>query len=201
MRFLKNFFPSDKLQKDLRVKLSRFILKPNKLEVKNLLESNKFIMNSYSDSFNLNSILINSVNCLSDFHGSNEQIELIDYLIDQGSDVDWLSDDGYNSLHIALSYHSLSKISLLLIREGNPDVNIVEEKNGNSPIFIAVREYTLAWGEEQKEINQLRFEIIKELLNCGADLDIKNKHGISAKKWLERIPENDKLHKLIKESD
>lgn len=51
--------------------------------------------------------------------------------------VNWKNSNGFNA------YHNLSKTSLLLIKKGNPDVNIVEEKHGNSQIFTAIREYGL----------------------------------------------------------
>lgn len=126
---------------------------------------------------------------------------MIDYLIDQKADVNWKNNNGFNALHIALAYHNLSKISLLLIRKGNPDVNIVEEKHGTSPIFTAIREYGLTWREEQKEVNQLRYEIVEELLKREADLDLANKHGITARNWIKRLSENDRLIKLIAKYD
>ena len=43
------------------------------------------------------------------------------------------------------AYHDLSKTALLLIKKGKPDVNIVEDEHGNSPIFTAIREYGLTW--------------------------------------------------------
>ncbi len=139
------------------------------------------------------------MNCSSKFQDSNEQIDLISYLIAQNANVNWKNSDGVNALHIALSFHKLSKVALLLIKNGEVDVNIVEDKNGNSPIFTAIREYGLTWREEQKEVNLIRFDIIKELLSRGADLDRINNHGISARTWVKRVPENDKLHNLIHE--
>ena len=77
----------------------------------------------------------------------------------------------------------------------------MERKNGNSPIFTAIREYGLTWREEQKEVNQLRFEIITELLNRGAELDKMNNHGINARTWIKNIPEKDKIHEIIRKID
>lgn len=201
MSLFKNLFSSNKSEKDFEIELFRALYKPNKQKVIELIEEGNIEVNNYLDSSNSNSILINAVNCSSEFQDSNAQIELIDYLIDQKADVNWKNPNGFNALHIALAYHNLSKVSLLLIRKGNPNVNVVEEKHGNSPIFTAIREYGLTWREEQKEVNQLRFEIIKGLLNRGAQLNKTNNHGISARKWIERVPENDKLHKLISNFD
>ena len=199
MNLLKSLFSSNKSKKDFGIELFRALYEPNKQKVTELIEQEKIGINDYLDSSNSNSILINAVNCSSEFQGSNKQMELIDYLIDQKADVNWKNNYGFNALHIALANHSLSRISLLLLKKGNPNVNIVEDKHGNSPIFTAIREYRLTWREEQKEVNQLRFEIIKELLNREAELDKINNHGISARKWIERVPEKDKLHYLINE--
>ncbi|AZJ31788.1 Ankyrin repeat-containing protein [Tenacibaculum mesophilum] len=201
MSLFKSLFSSNKSEKDFGIELFRALYEPNKQKVIEIIEKEKIGINEYLDSSNSNSILINAVNCSSEFQDSNEQLELIDYLIDQKADLNWKNDNGFNALHIALAYHNLSKISLLLLRKGNPDVNIVDDEHGNSPIFTAIREYGLTWREEQKEVNQLRFEIIKELLNRGAELDKINNHGISARKWIERVPEKDKLHNLINEFD
>ena len=195
MSLFKGFFSSNKSEKEFSIELFRALYEPNKQKVIELITKDKIDLNGYLD--NSNSILINAVNCSSEFQDSEEQLDIINYLLKNNADVNYKNDNGFNALHIALSYHNLSKTSLLLINGGNPSVNDAENKNGNSPIFIAIREYGLTWRDEQKEVNQLRFEIIKELLNRGADLDQKNKHGISSRKWLESIAENDKLHELI----
>ena len=199
MSFFKGLFSSNKSEKEFGIELFRALYEPNQQKVLELITKGKIDLNEYLD--NSNSILINAVNCSSDFQDTKEQLELINYLLGNNADVNYKNDSGYNALHIALSYHNLSKTALLLIKNGNPDVNEAENKNGNSPIFTAIREYGLTWRDEQKEVNQLRFEIIKELLNRGADLDQKNKHGIASRKWLESIAENDKLHKLINKYD
>jgi len=199
MSLFKAIFTSNNSEKEFGIELFRALHEPNKEKVVQLIEKSKIDLNEYLN--NSNSILINAVNCSSEFQGTNKQLELINYLLENNADVNYKNDNGFNALHIALAHHNLSKVSLILIKNGNPNVNDVEEKHGNSPIFTAIREYGLTWREEQENVNQLRFEIIKELLNRGADLKQKNKHGITPRKWLERIAENDKLLKLIKQSD
>ena len=199
MSLFKGLLSSNKSEKEFGIELFRALYEPNKQKVIELIKKGKIDLNKYLD--NSNSILINAVNCSSEFQDTNEQLELINYLLENNADVNYSNDNGFNALHIALAYHNLSKTSLLLIKKGNPNVNNVEQKHGNSPIFTAIREYGLTWREEQKEVNQLRFDIIKELLNQGAELDKMNKHGINARTWIDKIPENDKLHKLINEYD
>lgn len=199
MSLFKGLFSSNTSRKDVRIELFKALYEPNKQKVIELIEKGDININQYLD--NSNSILINAVNCSYQFQDTKEQLELINYLLENNADVNYKNNNGFNALHLALAYHTLSKTSLLLIRNGNPTINDAENKNGNSPIFTAIREYGLTWRDEQKEVNQLRFEIIKELLKRGADLDQKNRHGISSRKWLETIAENDKLHELIKEYD
>ncbi|NIK90713.1 hypothetical protein GZ212_01000 [Mangrovimonas sp. CR14] len=166
-----------------------------------LIENQKIDVNGYADYEHSRSILISVISdCNSEFKGSENHVKLVKYIIDKGADINLKTKEGYNALEIALSFHSMSNIALILIKTGKADINSTE-KHGNNLIFTAIREYGLTWREEQKAVNQLRFEIIKELLNRGADLDKINNHGISARTWIEKIPENDKLHKLINEFD
>ena len=197
---LKGLFSSKKSDEEFEKELFRALFVPNKKRAIELINKYKIDLNKYLDNYS-NSILINAVNCSSDFRDSKEQLEIIDHLLEKNADVNYINENGFNALHIALEYHSLSKTSLLLIKKGNAHINEAERKNGNSLIFTAIREYGLTWGEEQREVNQLRFEIIDELLNRGADLDKTNNHGISARKWIERVPESDRLHNLINEFD
>ena len=200
MSLFKGFFSSKMSDEEFEKEIFRALFVPDKNKAIELIRKHKIDLNKYLDNFS-NSILINAVNCSSDFRDSKEQLEIIDYLLEKNADVNYVNENGFNALHIALEYHSLSKTSLLLIKNGNANINDAERKNGNSPIFTAIREYGLTWREEQKEVNQIRFEIIDELLNRGADLDKTNIHGISARKWIERVPENDRLHNLITEFD
>lgn len=166
-----------------------------------LIENQKIDVNGYADYEHSRSVLISVISdCNSEFKGSESHVKLVKYIIDKGADINLKTKEGYNALEIALSFHGMSNIALILIKTGKADINLTE-KHGNNLIFTAIREYGLTWREEQKAVNQLRFEIIKELLNRGADLDKINNHGISARTWIEKIPKNDKLHKLINEFD
>lgn len=199
MSLFKGLFSYNKSEKEFGNELFKALYEPNKQKVIELIRQGRIDLNEYLE--NSNSILINAVNCSSEFHDTNEQLELINYLLENNADVNFRNDNGFNALHISLAYHNLSKVSLILIKKGNPNVNDVERKNGNSPIFTAIREYGLTWREEQKEVNQLRFEIITELLNRGAELDKTNNHGINARTWIKNIPEKDKIHEIIRKID
>ena len=184
------------LEKDL----FRALFEPNKNRLIELIELYKIDINKYTDFSSQNSILIESLLCKKAQQGTTEQLEIITYLINKNVDLNWKNKSGFNALHIALAHHELSKISLLLIKNDKMDIHVIEDKNGNSPIFIAIREYGKTWREEQKELNQLRFEIINVLLKRGADLDKINHSGISSRRWNE-ISNDKRLHDLIEKHD
>lgn len=180
--------------------LFRALYEPNKNRVVELINNNNIEINSYFNFSSKNSILIESLLCKSEYHDSKEQHDIVKYLIANNVNINWKNEQGYNALHIAIAHHDLSKISLTLIKSDKADVDIEDDKNGNNPIFTAIREYGKTWREEQKELNQLRFEIIKELLKRGADLDKINKHGISSRRWIE-ISKDKRLLELIGNHD
>ncbi|WP_405248117.1 ankyrin repeat domain-containing protein [Cellulophaga sp. Asnod2-G02] len=196
MKLFKNSFSSKSSENTIGKELFRALYESNKNKVIELIETNNIDINSYSDFSNPSSILIQSLRCQSQYQDSKEQIDIVKYLIDNDADINWLNNDGFNALHISLVYHNLSKTSLILIKSNKVDINTSEKKNGNNPIFTAIREYGKTWREEQKELNQLRFEIIEELLKRGADMDMMNNHGITSRRWVE-ISKDEKLHSLI----
>ena len=159
MSLFKNIFSSTNADNDIGIKLYRALYKCDKNKLVELIENYKIDINSFTDFSNSDSILINATDCSSEFRNSQEQIDIINYLIDNDIDINWKNKYGYNALHIALEYHDLCKISLVFIKNGKIKINEVEDKNGNSPIFTAIREYGKTWREEQKEINELRFGI------------------------------------------
>ncbi|QXP57290.1 ankyrin repeat domain-containing protein [Cellulophaga sp. HaHa_2_95] len=196
MKLFKNSFSSKSSENTIGKELFSALYESNKKKVIELIETNNIDINSYSDFSNPSSILIQSLHCQSQYQDSKEQIDIVKYLIDNDADINWLNNDGFNALHISLVYHNLSKTSLILIKSNKVDINTSEKKNGNNPIFTAIREYGKTWREEQKELNQLRFEIIEELLKRGADMDMMNNHGITSRRWVE-ISKDEKLHSLI----
>ena len=158
MSLFKGLFSSNKSEKEFGIELFRALYEPNKQKVIELIKKGEIDLYEYLD--NSNSILINAVNCASEFLDTKEQLELVNYLLENNADANYKNENGFNALHIALAYHNLSKTSLLLIKKGSPNVNDAEQKHGNSPLFTAIREQGLTWQEEHKEVNHLRFEII-----------------------------------------
>lgn len=167
-------------------------LKTIKEFVKNGLDVNQQI-----ESFDSDSILIRAILCSPEKRGSKQHIGVIEYLLSQDADINQFNKDGYNSLHIALSHHDLSRVSLSLLQNCEANVNLADKPNGNTPLFIAIREYGLTWREDQKEVNRLRYKVIEKLLNRGAQLDHPNIHGVTPRFWTERLNSDDPIHALL----
>lgn len=185
------------LPNPLKDKLSKALAQADDKTVIRLLEDHNIDPDSILDPEISQTILHKAVNPLSDFHGSEKHIKIIDYLIVNEVDPNLKNVNGFNPLHIALEYHSLAQVALSLIISGKADINAVE-RHGNNLIFTAIREYGKTWRAEQQDVNKLRLKIIQELLIRGADLDMVNNHGISSRKWLE-IYKDERLNKLIKQ--
>ena len=182
-----------------RRELFRYLFEASTQKAIEIIEKEHIDINSFTNSEKSSTLLIAAISdCKTELKGSENHVRLISYLIDKGAEINTKTEDGYNALEIALAFHNMSNISLILIKTGKAEINSTE-KHGNNLIFTAIREYGLTWREEQKEINQLRFKIIKELLSRGADLDKVNNHGITARTWIERLSETDRLHNLIKQ--
>lgn len=214
MSFLKDLLTSKKNTQDKnrskklyeiddkdRIQFCRYFYEAKVKEIINFIETHNIDVKGYSDAEKTKSLLISAVSdCNSSYNGCENQVNLVNYLIDKGVDINLETYNGYKALEIVLASHSLSNIALILIRTNKADINSLD-KHGSNLIFVAIRQYGLTWREEQKAENQLRYEIVEELLKRGADIDKVNKHGISSRTWLERLPENDRLHSLISEYD
>ncbi len=182
-------------------KLRKALIKCKKNKVIKIIENKNIDINSYIDDESLETILFCAVNTLSEHRSSDSQLELVTYLLDNGAKPDIMSAENVNCLHLALEFHDLSEITLLLLTKGNANVNIGTSQ-GTLPLFIAIREYGTTWREEQKEINKLRFNIIKELLERGAKLTLSD-DNIQSNEWVEWIhgSADEKLIELLKSHD
>ena len=180
----------------IRSELSKALVHAEKEQVIDIIEKNNVDVNSETIASRQTTILHDAINTLSKYHDSDNQVAIVDYLLGKGADPNIKTKEGYNCLHLSLNYHSLSKISLMLIINGNVDVNATDD-HGSNPIFIAIREYRLTWRPEQSIHNQLRFQIIEELLKRGANLDLPNNHNAKPRGWIDKISKDDKLHILI----
>ncbi|XP_037549233.1 histone-lysine N-methyltransferase EHMT2 [Nematolebias whitei] len=89
----------------------------------------------------------------------NNHIDVARYLIQNGACVYHVEDDGYTGLHHAAKFGNLEIVKMLL-ETGQVDVN-AQDSGGWTPII---------WAAEHKHV-----EVIKTLLNRGADVTINDK--------------------------
>uniref|UniRef100_A0A8D0D487 Euchromatic histone-lysine N-methyltransferase 2 n=1 Tax=Sander lucioperca TaxID=283035 RepID=A0A8D0D487_SANLU len=89
----------------------------------------------------------------------NNHIEVAHYLVQNGACVYHSEDDGYTGLHHAAKLGNLEIVNMLL-ETGQVDVN-AQDSGGWTPII---------WSAEHKHV-----EVIKVLLNRGADVTINDK--------------------------
>ncbi|KAM7384522.1 hypothetical protein PAMA_011737 [Pampus argenteus] len=89
----------------------------------------------------------------------NNHIEVARYLIQNGACVYHVEEDGYTGLHHAAKLGSLEIVTMLL-ETGQVDVN-AQDSGGWTPII---------WAAEHKHV-----DVIKSLLNRGADVTINDK--------------------------
>ncbi|XP_038133002.1 histone-lysine N-methyltransferase EHMT2 [Cyprinodon tularosa] len=89
----------------------------------------------------------------------NNHVDVARYLIQNGACVYHVEEDGYTGLHHAAKLGNLEIVNMLL-ETGQVDVN-AQDNGGWTPII---------WAAEHKHV-----EVIKSLLNRGADVSIKDK--------------------------
>ncbi|XP_004073988.1 histone-lysine N-methyltransferase EHMT2 [Oryzias latipes] len=89
----------------------------------------------------------------------NNHIEVARYLVQNGACVYHVEDDGYTGLHHAAKLGNLEIVNMLL-ETGQVDIN-AQDNGGWTPII---------WAAEHKHV-----EVIKALLNRGADVSITDK--------------------------
>ncbi|XP_043994024.1 histone-lysine N-methyltransferase EHMT2 isoform X7 [Gambusia affinis] len=89
----------------------------------------------------------------------NNHVDVARYLIQNGACVYHVEEDGYTGLHHAAKLGNLEIVNMLL-ETGQVDVN-AQDNGGWTPII---------WAAEHKHV-----QVIKSLLNRGADVSIKDK--------------------------
>ncbi|XP_056153973.1 histone-lysine N-methyltransferase EHMT2 [Lampris incognitus] len=89
----------------------------------------------------------------------NNHVEVARYLVQNGATVYHAEDDGYTGLHHAAKLGNLDIVNLLL-ETGQVDIN-AQDSGGWTPII---------WAAEHKHL-----DVIRALLNRGADVTIKDK--------------------------
>ena len=119
---------------------------------------------------------------------SNEQTEVIDYLISKGGDPNAVDNSGVTPLHRAVRRRSVAAVHALL--KGGADVR-QPNKSGSTPLHLAVQT-TGASGISSDEAREAQAEIIKLLLKRGAKPTAKDAKGKTAEQaatseWIREI--------------
>lgn len=101
------------------------------------------------------SILLNPTKFQPDSLPTQQKVNQFEIEID-----DFVDESGWTPLHIAASIGNLEVLQLLLSHEPKPDVNL-QTNNGSTPVHLAT--------------SKKHFDIVKELVNNGASVRIKDK--------------------------
>lgn len=144
-------FDNTSNQKPMNEEFSDAVVYGNFDRVKEMISENPEIIN-LTDEYGF-TVLHNVM--------SEEQPEIITYLISKGANVNCQNDEGIAPLHLAC-YKENAKFLL----DPGADINL-KDKNGNTPLHILAAE-----GDDA-------FVVVKYLLSKGADKNIKNNFGDS----------------------
>ena len=96
----------------------------------------------------------------------------------------------HNSLHIAVQQEKLVRCLDLFLDYGG-DVNATD-KNEATVAYWAIQSFPWRTEGEQRH---LHLQVIEKIALLGANLDSKNKFGVSPRDWLQRSPED--LQQLV----
>jgi len=153
------------LSESKRLKLHQASYKAKANKFINLIEKYDVEINSIIDEFGSNFLIEAISDCSSEFKGSENQLEIVKYLLDKGIDVNHKAKRGYTALDIALGYTEMATISLLLVQAKNANFH-KSAKIAHATIVA----YSKAWKEEYKKDRALLFEVIEILLQQNVSL-------------------------------
>ena len=112
-------------------------------------------------------------------------LDLIKLLIENGADINYLSDDGVGVLDEAVVFGKIETIKYLLNDLGM-DVNSTKRKSGMTPFMQAC-----CYGD---------LELISYIKECGADINKRDNNGMNALDYAKKLGQKkvkDFLEKII----
>jgi ankyrin repeat protein len=162
--------------------------------IKNLVESN---------TIHVNQRLISFHETILHFAARKRWLDIVEYLVEHGADIDELDNNAHTPLFDA-AHHGAVHVVQYLISKG---ANIcAKARNGYTPLHAAVNsnhiETVKCLVEQGADINALsnnnhtplrhavgsraagkgNYDIVKYLLDCGADKEIPDENGLKASK-------------------
>jgi hypothetical protein len=167
-----------------RQSLSMAIAKGEITSIKKIIEQNNIEVDSFIDDISYQPLLM-SILLSYGFTDEEERMRMLRYALDKGANPNTKSKSGYNCLHIAVQHQELIK-ALDLFLDFNGDVNITDE-NGATVAYWVIQSFP--WRTEGTE-RALFLSVVEKTMMMGADLDHKNKFGVTPRRWLERAPED-----------
>jgi len=106
----------------------------------------------------------------------------LDILLKEGININAQNNKGQSPLHFCVLRKKPEMLKLLISRKAKVDI---QDDRGGTPLWRAVFDY---------KADDIMLEIIKELLDAGADPDLKNNSGNSPRRWVlyrhETLPDS-----------
>ncbi len=183
-----NFIP-----KQFSSLLSTAIAKGESDSARQIIDSNSIDVNSYMNDEYYDPLIMEVLTSYG-YKEETERTEMLRYLLEKGANPNIYCKSGYNSLHIAVQQQKLIK-SLDLFLDYGADVNL-PDNNGGTVAYWAIQSFP--WRTEGEE-RQIHLNSIEKIMMLGADLDYKNKHEVTPRKWLEHTSED--VKKLVEDCE
>ena len=166
-----------------RQALSLAIAKGDFESMRNIIEVNKIDLNAYEEQF-YTPILMGVLTSYG-INDENKRVEILRYCLEHGANPNLNCKAGYNSLHVAVQQQFLIRALDLFLDFGG-DVNLADN-SGATVAYWAIQSFP--W-RTQGEERQLHLKVLEKIFMLGADLDHKNKFGVTPRKWLENAADD-----------
>ncbi|AVP86977.1 hypothetical protein phytr_130 [Candidatus Phycorickettsia trachydisci] len=114
------------------------------------------------------------------------QKDIAEYLVGQGADINAVDNNKRIPLHLAAELGGPDTVQYLVGQEG-AKINAVD-KDGSAPLHLAVGDTHLSFFRRSKDV-----DVVKTLLQGGADVNLKNNIGQTPLSYTSNNPEIKKL--------
>ena len=166
LRYIKHF--NDYLKKQGNLLVQKYFALLGNFKIS---EFKDIILNRIADTV----IDTNDSEALLIMASANGRLQLVQKLLSHGADVNAARNDGITPLYIAAERGHLDVVQFLIAN--GADVNAARN-DGTTPLWIAARnDGTTPLHMATKSGWDSKIKVIKELLNCGADVSIADKNG------------------------